>query len=596
MPGATVTLTGTATGLSASKTTNAEGDYEFFTVKTGTYIVTAEKAGFSVALVDNVQVEVGARLRVNLQMAIGQLSEKVEVIASSPLLETDSSQRGQVITGEQTAALPLNGREYSALALLTTGVRLSALNRGSGTLREGSFNVNKVVTNNESAEYGRAAGATVNVAYKSGTNALHGDVWEFFRNTSLNATGFFLPPSGQKPPLDRNQFGGVLGGPIVKNRAFFFFDYEGFRQTRKQVTPTTIPTPLQRQGILPVAIRDPRNGVIYAAGQQIPLTPFASQVLSALPDPNVAGAANNHVILQRFTNDTDKAGGKIDMQVSPTLSIFGRYGWRDLGTDDQPPIPLPVRRKRQRPHLREEQAAGPRHDLHSRGFIAARGSLRLVEHAGRQEPARARIGERFLSVRSPGTAERPAHQRRPSDRADHRLLRPRSTGHQSAVAVSDRVESEGQLHVVCGPPLPEDGVRISAHRHRGDGRQSSVWSRCVQRPVHAARRRDDEQPLQSCRLHARSQIAVRTEQCPHRPAASEHALRVHPGRLPHDQPPHAQSWAAVRVRDADVGSEWPVFCSACRHRGHARWGRARSKVGSRPILCTSRMMFDSAVP
>jgi hypothetical protein len=384
VPGATVTLTNTATGVSATRTTNAEGNYEFFTVRPGMYIVTAEQTGFSIALVDQVQVQVAARLRVDLQMAVGQLSEKVEVIAASPLVETDTSQRGQVITREQTQALPLNGREYSSLALLTTGVRQSALGRASGTPREGAFNVNglrstfnnflidgvdnnsygtsnqgfsnqvmqpapdavdefRVVTNNESAEYGRSAGATINVAYRSGTNDFRGSAWEFNRNTALNATGYFRPPSGEKPPLERNQFGGVFGGPIIKSKAFFFADYEGFRQTRKQVATQTIATPDQRRGLLPVAIRDPRTGVTYPAGTPIPMTAFASSVLSSLPDPTVPGAtANNYVILQEFTNDTDKAGGKVDLRVNPSLSMFGRYGWRDLATDDQPPIPLPA--------------------------------------------------------------------------------------------------------------------------------------------------------------------------------------------------------------------------------------------------------------
>src|SRR5262249_41101829 len=152
--------------------------------------------------------------------------------------------------------LALNGREYSSLALMATGVRASALNKSTnGTPREGAFNVNglrstfnnflidgvdnnaygtsnqgfsnqvmqpppdpvgefRVVTNNQSAEYGRAAGATVNVAYRSGTNQLHADAWEFFRDTALNAPSYFKPPDGSKPPLRRNQFGGVLGGPI----------------------------------------------------------------------------------------------------------------------------------------------------------------------------------------------------------------------------------------------------------------------------------------------------------------------------------------------------------------------------------------------
>jgi hypothetical protein len=383
VPAATVTLTNTATGVSATKSTNADGSYEFFTVRPGLYIVTAEKQGFALALVDNVEVQVAARLRVDLQMNVGQITEKVVVTATSPLIETDTSQRGQVIGGAQMQALPLNGREYSALALLTTGVRQSALNRSTtGTPREGAFNVNglrstfnnflidgvdnnaygtsnqgfsnqvmqpppdavgefKVVTNNESAEYGRSAGATVNVSYRSGTNQFRGDAWEFFRDTTLNATGYFTPPNGAKPPLRRNQFGGVVGGPIVKNKAFFFGDYEGFRQDRKVTTFQTIPTALQKQGVLSLDVRDPRTGTVYPAGARIPMTGFAQRVLAGLPDPNLPGTGNNYSILQSFTNDSDKAGAKVDLQVSPLVSLFGRYGWRDLETVDQPALPLP---------------------------------------------------------------------------------------------------------------------------------------------------------------------------------------------------------------------------------------------------------------
>jgi Carboxypeptidase regulatory-like domain len=143
VPGTTVTLTSTATGVALTRTSATDGSFEFFTVKDGVYVLTAEKTGFSIALVDNVQVQVGGRLRVDLQLPVGQVSEKVEVTATVPLLETESSQRGQVVGGAQITALPLNGREYSALALLTTGVRPSDLNRGgTGTNREGSFNVN----------------------------------------------------------------------------------------------------------------------------------------------------------------------------------------------------------------------------------------------------------------------------------------------------------------------------------------------------------------------------------------------------------------------------------------------------------------------
>src|SRR3954471_1904990 len=382
VPAAKVTLTSAETGISVSKTTGDDGNFEFAAVKPGMYVVTAEKTGFALALVDNLRAQVGARLRVDLVMPVGQMTEKVEVTAAQPLLETDSSQRGQVITGDQTRALPLLSREYSSLALLTTGVKLggSSLTTGN-TPREGAFNVNglrsvfnnflidgvdnnaygtsnqgfsnqvmqpapdaigefKGVTNNMSAEYARAAGATINVSYRSGTNALHGSAWEFRRDDSLNAMGFFKPPTG-KPAINRDQFGGVVGGPIVKNRAFFFGDYEGQRQTRRLTAISSIATPAQRQGIFAVDIRDPRSGTVYPAGAPIPITTFAQTVLSGLPDATSAGNTNNYTTLQDFTADYNKANGKIDFQATPTLSLFGRYGFRNLDTFDQPPIPLP---------------------------------------------------------------------------------------------------------------------------------------------------------------------------------------------------------------------------------------------------------------
>lgn len=382
VPAAKVTLTNTATGVSQERTTDANGHFEFFTVRIGTYVVTAEKEGFSIALVDNVQVTVGARQRVDLSMAVGQLSERVEVSARAVLLQTDSSDRSQVITGEQTRALPLNGREYSALALLSPGVRLSALNTGGFTPREGSFNVNglrstfnnflidgvdnnaygtsnqgfsnqvmqpapdavgefKVVTNNMSAEYGRSAGATINVAYASGTNAYRGSVWEFMRRTEMNASGFFRPPTGVKPGFDRDQYGGVLGGPIVRNKAFFFADVEIFDQTRSQTATSTVPTLTQRSGVLAVDVRNPLTGEVYLAGTPIPMSAFARKVLNELPAPTSAGTANNLSVLQEFTNRTPKAGGKVDIQFSPRLSAFGRVGWRDADIYDSPSISLP---------------------------------------------------------------------------------------------------------------------------------------------------------------------------------------------------------------------------------------------------------------
>jgi hypothetical protein len=381
---AKVTLTSTTTGISTTRVSASDGNYEFPATKPGIYIVSAEKPGFGPGVVDNVQLQVGGRLRIDVQLPVGGVAERVDVTATHPLVETDSSQRGQVITGDQTRALPLNGREYSSLALLTTGVKLAGASLTSGnTPREGAFNVNglrsvfnnflidgvdnnaygtsnqgfsnqvmqpppdaigefRVVTNNMSAEYGRAAGATINVNYKSGSNRFSGTGWEFLRDTSMNATGFFKPPAGaDKPTLDRNQFGGVVGGPIVKNRAFFFGDYEGLRQTRKVTGFASIATPLQRQGIMAVDVRDPRTGTVYPAGTPVPMTSFAQKVLGGLPDTNLPGNSNNYTTLQNFTADSNKAGGKVDLQLAPSLSMFGRYGWRSLDTFDQPNIPLP---------------------------------------------------------------------------------------------------------------------------------------------------------------------------------------------------------------------------------------------------------------
>jgi hypothetical protein len=384
VPGATVTLTNLDTGVAIVRVTEANGSFEFMTVRIGRYKVTAELQGFSTAVADNVQVTVGARQRVDLQLSPGQLTETVNVAATSPILETDSSQRDQLITGKQAVELPLNGREYSTLALLSPGVRLSTLNTGSVTTtpREGSFNVNgmrstfnnflldgldnnsygtsnqgfsnqvmqpspdavaefKVVTNNMSAEYGRSGGATINVAYKSGANRFSGAGWEFFRDTSLNATGFFKPSSGVKPEMRRNQFGFALGGPIIKNKAFFFGDWERFRQNRKLVTFQTIPTPAQKQGVMTVDVVNPQTGVLYPAGTAIPMTDFARKVLSALPDPTRAGTANNYDTLQNFQNYNDKWGAKVDYQYSNALSFFGRFGYRNVDNLDDPPLPLP---------------------------------------------------------------------------------------------------------------------------------------------------------------------------------------------------------------------------------------------------------------
>jgi len=381
LPGVAVTLRNLETGVVQTAVTNESGVYEFFTLRLGRYEVKAELTGFSVTTIPEVVLTIGARQRADVEMGVG-LSESVEVSAKSLSLERDSSQRSQVITTEQAVSLPINGREYSSLMQLAGGVRRSSINSGGSTPREGAFTVNglrstfnnflldgvdnnaygtsnqgfsnqvmqpppdaiaelRVVTNNMSAEYGRSGGGTLNVAYKSGTNRFSGSAWEYFRDTSMKATGFFRPPAGSEPELKRNQYGFVLGGPLVRNRAFFFADFEGYRETQRNVGFASIPTLDQRRGVLTVDVRDPRTGQVYPAGTPIPMTDFARRVLTELPEPTGPGTSNNYRRVRLFDTDIDKYNVKLDGRINDRLSIFGRYGYRDSFIVDEPIIPLP---------------------------------------------------------------------------------------------------------------------------------------------------------------------------------------------------------------------------------------------------------------
>jgi hypothetical protein len=393
VPGAKITLSDAAIGITVSTSTNEAGTYEFPNLRVGTYKVTAEKAGFSTAAAANVVVSISTRTRVDLNLAVGDVTQTVEVQGSTPLVESDTSQRGQVVNGAAIRELPTNGREYSQIMLLSAGTKFSPIGTGSAVTvltREGAFNVNglrstfnnylldgvdnnaygtsnqgfsnqvmqptpdsvaemQTITNNPSAEYGRAAGATVNVALKSGTNALHASLWEFVRNTDLNAVGIFRPRAGTQYPYHRNQFGGTAGGPIVPNRFFFFADYEGFRQIRNIPTYQTIASEWQRQGIFPVNITNPLTGTTYAKGAVIPQSdwqPFARKVIADLPAPTFPTAidrapSNNYLVSQGFKNFNDKFDLKFDGNLSNTLNTFVRIGQRKANIFDQPPIPLP---------------------------------------------------------------------------------------------------------------------------------------------------------------------------------------------------------------------------------------------------------------
>jgi hypothetical protein len=327
-----------------------------------------------------VKVTVNARQRVDLTLQVGAITDSVLVTGAAKLVETDSSDRGTVIATEQIVNLPLNGRAYADLALLSPGVRRSDIsardasfnvhglrsslnnftmdgvdNNSYGTSNQGfsnqvvqaspdSVSEFKVQTNNYSAEFGRAGGAVINASMRAGTNQIRGSAWEFHRNTVLNAVGFFKPSKDVagnpvKPTLIRNQFGFAAGGPVIKDKAFWFIDYEGFRQIQRSIRFASIPTVDMRNGILGKAIRNPITGETYAT--QIPssaIIPFARKVLADLPAPTRSGIANNYDSLPAQKNYNDKFDIKLDYQLSSKVSSFVRLSHRKMNNFEPPTL------------------------------------------------------------------------------------------------------------------------------------------------------------------------------------------------------------------------------------------------------------------
>ncbi len=430
LPKATVTLKNLATGVTATAQTDDDGNYQFFNVKIGAYQVTAETQGFSKAVAENIQVTVNARQRVDLALKAGALTETVNVSADSvQLLEAESSDRGQVINRQQIVNLPLNGRSYADLALLAPGVRRSILAAQESGTRDASFNVNglrssfnnfaldgvdnnfygtsnqgfsnqvvqpspdalqefKVQTNNFSAEFGRAGGAVINASLRSGGNQFHGSAYDFIRNTSLNAVGFFKPARGVKPVLIQNQFGGTIGGPIIKDRTFFFLDYEGFRRITRTITGnvTTIPTVSERQGVLGVNVRIPydfvdsngtlqRAGTVINAGSPVPMTSFARKVLADLPLPTNANATNNFENLPGNKFYNDKGDLKIDHNFSGKTTAFVRVSQRKVNNFEAPTLPGPLFSGNANAFIRvlnQQLAGGVTHNLSSNSLLEFR--------------------------------------------------------------------------------------------------------------------------------------------------------------------------------------------------------------------------------
>ncbi|NOT61716.1 MAG: hypothetical protein HOP19_15990, partial [Acidobacteria bacterium] len=391
VPGAKLTFTHPATGLTRSITSDESGEYVAPNLPTGLYNIVVEANGFKKANLTNVQLGVDQKLRVDVKLEIGAASESVEVQGGAALVQTDSSDLSGTINERQIVNLPLNGRNFVALTRTLPGVQRGipgANIDGAGSLAwraSASFSANgmrtrdnnfmldgvdnnetwlnsvvifpsvdaleefKVQTSTYSAEFGRSSGGVVNIQIKSGQNAFHGSAFEFLRNNKLDANDFFnnrnrrnLNANGkaQTPPFKQNQFGGTAGGHIRKDKTFFFGDYQGTRIRDSKTYLSNVPTLKMRTGDfseLTNVIYNPLTNQPFA-GNIIPAAQFdpaAKKIIDELyPLPNVAGtrAANGQIINNFIYNpvlqrEDDQFDAKIDNYFSSNNRFFGRYSF-----------------------------------------------------------------------------------------------------------------------------------------------------------------------------------------------------------------------------------------------------------------------------
>jgi hypothetical protein len=370
IPGATVTVTNMATNIESHQATSETGSYQVVNLVPGRYQVEVELSGFKKSS-QVIALEVGQRARLDVELAVGSFSEVVTVAETPQLLNTNDATLGAVIPQSQVANLPLAIRNWDDLLALVPGVqgdRYTEQGGGTSFGRTGGINVHgaralqnnflldgvdnnsisenvqeltsqvsrpsvdaiqefKVVTSPYSAEYGRSPGAAVSVSTKSGTNGIHGTLYDYFRNQAFDSNDYFsIKANAAKPSNDQNQYGGNVGGPIVKDKAFFFGDYEGTRITRGVTRITRVPTADERAGIFTSAVRDPLTGLPFA-NNTIPgsrIDPYATSIINLVPLPNQPGA-NNFFRTADLLDNSDRLLTRGDWKPSASDSVFGRY-------------------------------------------------------------------------------------------------------------------------------------------------------------------------------------------------------------------------------------------------------------------------------
>ena len=379
---ATVELANVGTDVRSSVKTNVEGEYNLFALPAGAYRLEVTKEGFSVLRRDGLVLRVGDRLSLDLNLKIGDVSQAVEVTAAAPLLQSSRGTASFIVEQKKVVTLPLDGRNFVPLIALSPGVNLppgNLLPRMNGSrprtreyMYDGisvlqpepgqvafypivdAIDEFRVETNSPSAEYGRSNGSIIMVNQKSGSNDLHGTLFEFFRNEALNARNLFAT-TGAKPRFRRNQYGLVLGGPVQRNKTFFFVDWQGTRLDTGIVRTSTVPTSAQKRGLFSQPIFDPlttrETGIGYVRdpfpGNMIPaerIDPAARAVLDRYPAPDVfsggnEATANNYRRVGSDTTAQDQFDARLDRYFGQRHKIFGRFSF--LRDDSEPATPLP---------------------------------------------------------------------------------------------------------------------------------------------------------------------------------------------------------------------------------------------------------------
>jgi hypothetical protein len=352
--GAAITATNTATGLRVNVLTNNSGQYLLTGLAPGGYSVTVGATGFKQVSQENVVLHAGEQLALSFSMVIGERTETVVVAEGPGGLQTESAQIKDVIENPQVVGLPVKDREFLELALLgpgvvnppggtrgdslqQTGKLINILGQRTGHnlfLVDGvsvtdeyfnnvvlnpspdvteEFNISKT---DYDAEFGGKSGGVINVITRSGTNTFHGSVYEFLRNNVFDARNFFAPPN-QPTPFRENQFGAAVGGPIARNKTFFFLNYDGQRIVDSVSQLFSVPTAAQRSGVFTTSIVNPASGTLFPNNTiNVPLDPAAVALLAKVTLPNRPGTANNLLAINQQTNENNQYNARIDHQFS----------------------------------------------------------------------------------------------------------------------------------------------------------------------------------------------------------------------------------------------------------------------------------------